>query len=377
MFDLGFTRMIKVQGKDRIPEDGLGPLSKQREKGLWNFLTWSFYLSQAIIATQVASGSARASDPADEHSSHNQSDQDGVLGSLPSAQAVLHADTTVPPEAVVINPSWGALPIVLSGAANQDAPIPVIAPHDEPVTANSGDASPTTNASYFTVSAPNGDVVPNHGSNDHLPDTTLPPLGGPVGDVLTPILNQVPPILGAVGDVLEPILHGLPQLVGAVGETLEPILHDLSPVFGGVAGVVDSVAETLIAPVVNDLTQPVASLLGAIAANVVHSSVPIALKSGSIDFDHSVSTGGILTDLFSGGQYTHYNLALHSDAPSPIGNSASIGAGSKLLSLVDHVVFAGGDDHGSQNDHGQSQSVTLPSHIDDLVLRGLGDGITV
>src|SRR5690242_6583094 len=61
--------------------DGASPTRPERQRGMWNFLTWSFFLANFLTATEVAGGAAHAAQSADGNA------PDGSHSADPTARA--------------------------------------------------------------------------------------------------------------------------------------------------------------------------------------------------------------------------------------------------------------------------------------------------
>jgi hypothetical protein len=139
--------------------------------------------------------------------------------------------------------------------------------------------------------------------------------------------------------------------VETLGSTVGAAAPALTGLVGGLTGGLDGQGEDNGGP----LQDAVAS-----SGQIVFKALPIAGDLG-------------LDSLFSGGGYTDYNLALRSDAAdAPVSHGlASTGGSSTLL---DHILPAS-NDPGHQLDDDQARPLALPSVLDEIALRGLGDGI--
>jgi hypothetical protein len=425
---------------------------RQRESGLWNFLTWSFFIAQVVAAYQLTVSSAMAAE---------------------AAQDAGQSDASVDPETIAaaiaaLNGIESAIEQLTGGVAGQstdpggaavdmatDAPGRAVDADVAAEVADDGGSAHRAQSSGADVSemdssdgqqaalidagdglgsvlGPVIDVV------DNVLDTVIPPVGGLVGglvDVLDPVVDGVvEPLAGVVGELvgalepvldavvapvagltktlvgsLEPVLDPLlspvlgltesvielaeplldPILVPAVG-VIEEVLQSLDPVIDPVTGlassltaplgdalspVVEAAAEVLapVTSVVNDLTSPlegiadtVLSPLAPVVAPLIEPLLgPVTGQLSILDglsgdapadsggaqgislsqlLDLGVGGGPIvldavgataesapglpvvsnLDDLFSGGTYTEYNLALQSGSTTADGLGASL-----------------------------------------------------
>ena len=408
MIDLASMRVLKYLTRDSSSGQNLEHLSKHREKGLWSFLTWSFFISQVLGAEQLLGAPASASQTPDDHAaSANAGEGQGAPGELSAQGTVAQADTGLPGQTFATYPvaaAGEALPIMLAGVPVDASMAAALGLHEEPSTQSSLYNGGTASA------LDSGPALPGTGGHDgtpHLPDPGgiidvldpildpildhLPPVIGAVGDVLDPILDLVPPVLGAVGNVIATVADVVTPVVATVGQVLAPVTgivgdvtHALDPLLEKVTTPVAELVADAAAPlepvlgVVTDLAGPVTSLLGLGGSHDAHAgSSPIALTSSSLDLEHTLSPGGLLNDLFSGGRYTDYNLALQShDATAATGATHAPAGSGSVLSLIDHLVSSTGESHDAQGDHAHQQAFSLPSVLDDMASRGLGDGIS-
>jgi hypothetical protein len=143
------------------------------------------------------------------------------------------------------------------------------------------------------------------------------------------------------------------------GETLQGILG--SPVLA-----LNHIVGETVVPVVSDLTTVLSSVVNSLAGGLLGG--PFA-SSGLIKILGSHDSG---SELFSGGKYTDYHLALQAGDTAPaatIGHDA-VGVGLDGGDLTGGLIPALGQiTHGSGHDAG-APHIGLPSAVDELLLRG-------
>jgi hypothetical protein len=434
----------KTEPKDQ------GPVSKGKEKGLWNFLTWSFFLSQVVAAEQAAAASAQVAasgDDAGQHDGASAGSNAGVpLAPVDFAPSAAQDGAPASPTQA-LNLGNASLDIAVPAPtgpahqAEQAAPEPDVMPGNVApgvgllqVVAGSETIAPSGHEQT------SGPAIGLGGDIGHVFDALpgLPGIGPTVGEIVQVVEHAVAPVLGVVGDVVhtvEPIVeHVLAPVVGIVGDVAQiadPLLSQVvAPIAGElvqtiapavehvlapISGIVGDIAQTAV-PAVEGMVSPVlgiagdlglgvapvlglgggeigpagalaapvvsalpADLLGSLlgpaasAAEQISAATPVAAGSGSLDF-HAASPIGLgFNELFSGGGYTDYGLALHSGT-SP--GASSVGSGSLLTPALDeHLAITAADDDHSGTGHGQH--LGLPSALEELHLRGLGDGISL
>jgi hypothetical protein len=64
--DLKLLREAKPAARRDRPERDAGGATPHRERGLWSFLTWSFFLSQLLAAQQLIGAAANSAEAAED-----------------------------------------------------------------------------------------------------------------------------------------------------------------------------------------------------------------------------------------------------------------------------------------------------------------------
>ena len=391
-----------------------GRLSERREKGLWSFLTWSFFLSQVVGAEQASAAATRPSGSADDTTSTSDA---AVSQAATNAVRPLTAETQeAAADASVQNLAQAAAPSVFLAAAPAELTLPEVRSIDESSTVRLTSAAPESlvgnqpaaNSAPAVIPHPElGSDAPGVGDLS-LPTIEIPPVVGQViapvmdlvgevvddiGDVLDSVVDQVvAPVISIVGDVIQvldpvvdhmvaPVIGIVGDVVGDVVQVLDPVVEQvIAPVVQALDPVVAPVAEVLeplLAPVANIVGGPLASLLGLGPGGgtpIIMTPV-VAASSSSMDFEGAPAAGSLpLDDLFSGGGYTDYNLALRGDVPA--------GANSAPGAILHDVADAAGDilgavtgstsSDGGHGGHASTHHIGLPSILGDLGLHGLG-----
>lgn len=314
------------------PSDAFG--DSDRRRGMVSFLTWAFFLSEAFKGMQAEAAGLKAAD-----------DLDGATS------AASLADTQpreLPPEPVAYSEWPIALPadpvgkLLAAGQLPQIREVNLGQPDDFNLARGRVDA-----ASAFGGGAGGGGTAASMDANatihaeigSALVDGTGDGLGLNVGLSLT-----------SIGDTLDGVL-GSPVLAfnSIVGDTVLPVVSDLT---------------TVVSSAVNSLT---AGLLGA----TLGSSGLINILGGSGGNDSG-------NELFSGGKYTDYHLALQTgDTVATVSSGHdAVGIGFDVGDLAGGLIPALGNlNHASGHDAATS-SFALPSAVDELLLRGPLDILT-
>jgi hypothetical protein len=350
------------------------PASPPRQAGLWNFLTWSFFLSQALAAEMFLGGAAQAAaDDAGRGSTH----APGASAANLPAQVLAGVNTAqgedvstavhgaAGPGAASLDPlqkglAQGERGHVAEAAAgieggaggSYDIASSAVVGRSSPA----GDSDPVQAAVGELPEGPISPLLPD------LPETVLDPVVATVTDTLGSVLGIVTSVVGSVGDivghVLAPVVEPLDALLD---NSLAPVAGVVEQIAAPVAGAVNLAEAGL--PEVADVVAPfanVADLLGIVAS------------PGSIVLPEVALPGAAQADdLFADGSHTPYNLALNAAQAIPA-------AVPLLVAPIADKIFGGSD--GSEPAHDDQQGA-LPQDgilhhvLDELNLRGLNDGL--
>jgi hypothetical protein len=381
-----------------------------RERGLWTFLTWSFFLSQ-IIAAQHFVGSAAAATGADEQmrsaadvADHSAVDLQEPLE--PAAMIANESELTAP----VGSDGEVAMPPVLDdqmtlGLSLEPIGHSLLTPDGE--AANGHPAAFGAFVSSFGDSAadaspPDAADAAGNGTSPLLDDIlaalpdTIDGVGGILSSDLDSLLDNLTGTLqGTLGGVLQAVDSTVGQTTDTVAATVDGVLDLASTALDGVAvsaaSTLDSVlqlASTSLEGVTASLdavTQGLALPIGASAIAVV--ADPALEKASSLTVSATEGLKDIVVDgasivlkqvaditgaddLFANGRYTPYNLALQDGDPSGQGALSQ-----SILTPIEHALadsvhldFITGDS--------RPVSIALPSALEEIGLRGLGDSLS-
>jgi hypothetical protein len=194
----------------------------QREKGLWNFLTWSFFISQIVAAHHLTSSSAHAAEATDDKGSADTAldvaagpDALAALAFLDPAdlqQAIAMAAKSI--NAGQVATGLDGLLGVETHADEEGASVGArtAVPDEEPT-------PQVASAAAVGGDSPGGESD----ATGAMAGTVIGPVVGEVLDLLDPILDPVITIVGDVAGVLDPVVDGV-----------------VAPVLGAVEGLVDA-----------------------------------------------------------------------------------------------------------------------------------------
>ncbi len=353
----------------------------QREKGLWNFLTWSFFLSQIVAAQHLTSSSAQAAEAAGDDTRVDTA-LDAAGGPPGALAALAFLDPADLQQALALAAQSIDAGHVAAGSTDGFLVL-------DSETAEAGDAGAKAGVRTVVLDEPSllqessspaagGD---SPGSSPDIPgsilDPVIPPIVDVVVDILDPVLDPMMDVVGDVAGALEPVVEGvvapLAELAGGLVNALEPVVDGVAAPVAALAGglvdalepVVDGVAAPVVAlagglvgalePVVDGVLGPIASTVADVTApvggsvdalfgsligegtdpapggSIADALSALGLVSGgpSSVIEAVVGAGGGLLgaggldDLFSGGGYTEYNLALQAGASGSTGGAAA------------------------------------------------------
>jgi|GEM_PF-3886156 len=260
---------------DRLKHN-LTSAAPQRERGLWTFLTWSFFLSQLLAAQQLIGTAANTAEAAEETSQSTQSS---------NAQSARVASATV---------EGGSLAPEANEFEDDDTALAHIGlafpPFDRPTGPNSGhhigpspeaspDAAygvrPLAAADLVTLPATQGEPgftsVPSTASptaQDPGGPRLLDPILDPIEDVVEDVVGLLDPviddILSPVGDTVDDVIAALAPLTDAVLDLTGDVVGDVGDVTGALAPVVEAVGEVVetLEPVVEQVVAPAVAVVG-------------------------------------------------------------------------------------------------------------------
>jgi len=304
---LGRKRAI---GPPRSRPDTPTPLPT-RQQGLWNFLTWSFFISQVLAAESFVGASAHAagdteSAPSSGGSSAAQA-QAGLTRSPNDMLAREPGDTQAAAQGSESHPA--ALLHTMGGQPS----------HASAATAAS-DTGATGAADHMTAAdagSADGELLLRAANSESLADLQAATLDQTVGSTADTLGDVVGSLGGAVGNSVSPVLGAVGDIVGTIGDLLgsldATLDHALSPVLGAVGDVVGSV-EQLVEHAVAPVIAAVGNIVGSLETILEQAAAPLGDLLGSLDIIGS--KGSILVpetpllgklhldDLFSNGSYT-------------------------------------------------------------------------
>lgn len=342
----------------------------ERQRGLWNFLTWSFFLANFLTATEVAGGAAHAA----AATGGNAPDAPHTGDTTAQASTPQHPGMDSPP----LEHAPSGFPVPESEgrlATNLISPSAISA-------AQSADISPSdTSAAHPTtftsgISANYQAEVAIHTEPDHS-DTGGHTTGGD-GTGTTTIIDHVGTVVETVGDVVGSATHLIGDVVGevghvatslvsALGDTVDTSLHAVtstlaspSDLIANLPSSIETIASSLdhvLTTAVSDAVQAPLDILHA-AANDLGIAAP-----GSLNFS-SATTEHAFVDAQNG--YSQYNISVQ-DVASAESHVMSSDTGS-ITSIITSALGIGHLPSSDQtsSDHSSDHQSSLHILSDEL-----------
>lgn len=279
---------LRELARDAVERGGMA-MRPRRERGLWSFLTWSFFLSQLAVGNAFASGAAQAADSAADASTPESSSQTAASAASfggspdfrveaapePQSEAASSGTTPVQADALHAAEKMGGIEQL---DITSDAGLTM---QSEMLQSSSAFASiaPAAEGDGGAIAA---DVPPGVETAIDLPQIVdVPPV---LGEVLPPVLDEVlPPLIETVDNLVDnlgstlddlfvPVVGTVDDLADALGPTLDLALSPVGAIAGNIA---DTLGETLdpvlttvagVTESVGDILEPVGGVAGELIA---------------------------------------------------------------------------------------------------------------
>ncbi|ODT26037.1 MAG: hypothetical protein ABS54_07970 [Hyphomicrobium sp. SCN 65-11] len=270
---------VRQLSADTVPgKSGMTMQAPQRERGLWSFLTWSFFLSQLAIGNAFASGAAQAGGGVDLNAPEGTSNPSNTANALgtPDFRAVSMSEpqSAGPPTATAQEMASAVNAGPKAGGAEQHDAAGEAGTAVHAAIAQGASGAESTQA---VVEEASSDGLPPTDAPGVMPGSELPPAGElpPVlGGVLPPVLETVNDLIGGLGPTLDglvvPVVETIDDLASVLGPTLDHVLAPVESLVDGVLGGLQPTLDPLVASVatlaegLGELVEPVGSVAGEI-----------------------------------------------------------------------------------------------------------------
>lgn len=268
---------VRQLAVDAVEKGGVEMQGPQRERGLWSFLTWSFFLSQLAVGNAFAAGAAQAGSGIDVNAPGNATNSESA-GTAPAGVPDFRVLAAAEPQSPV-TPNSAAQS--QSSAASEGGKAGGIEHLDM-----TSDAGLAAHAAWALGSAAEmSPAVGNEGgepSPDALAGVALdvePP--AVLADVLSPALGTVDDLLDGLGPTLDgllvPVVETVDDLASVLGPTLDHTLSSIETLADGIVDGLQPTLDSLFAPI-DGLAEGVSELIepaGVVAEEIMALADPV------------------------------------------------------------------------------------------------------
>jgi hypothetical protein len=320
-----------------------------KERALWNFLTWSFFIAQVLAADQFIGAQAKAAGSLDLSSPESSAAHAMPKLDLASLESAAGTPDDVRQSLVgsLDDLSFQSLKLGQFGGTVIDLDSISVA-RVEDVSQSISVAGYDTDADLAPTGDTPGDLLPAS-----LVDVDLPDILDVIGDTTGPLLDTVEDIVatltGVVGGITDPLLDTAGAVVQLVDDVLEPVtdlVADLTDPLGEVVhdvltpvtGLVAEITEPLVSPgeLLESVTSHVTASLGH-TEGVAGAAQGVLASAGELTFP--LLSVVELDELYTNGRYTAYNIELQTGVPSAVPLSDPIASTTSVVTEVaEHVV---------------------------------------
>lgn len=291
-----YVARSRRSGERDLTQRTLVQAPPHKERALWNFLTWSFFIAQVLAAEQFIGAQAKAAEGLDLKASDPTAAMAPPLEALASADGTGNAMDDVRSSPGTSLDDVFASPLKLGDFDGSVIDLDAIA------VTRGDDVSQSISVAGYSAAAT---------------DAAGGLLAEPVIDVV------VPDILDVIGGATGPLLNTVEDIVATLTQIVSGITDPLLGAVGNVVHVLDDVVRDVLAPVtdlVADLTQPLDDVL----ASAGQLTFPVLNLAG-------------LDDLFDHGRYTDYGIELQSNLPALTAAASSDPIASAAAAVTDVV----------------------------------------
>lgn len=295
-------------GERNLTQRTLVQAPPHKERALWNFLTWSFFIAQVLAAEQFIGAQAKAAESPD-------------LG-------------TPDPTAAMATPPLEAL-AALDGAGSSAESLPsspgtsLDDVFGQPLELGQFDGSVIDLDSITTQRVEGVAQSISVGGVSSGPSSPGDTAAGLVPDTI--VDGVIPDLLDVIGDATGPLLDSVENIVvaltGLVGGVAGPLLGTV----GGVVHALDDVVHDVV-------SLPVRLLHG--VDDLAATTQGLLASAGQLSFP-VLGLVGELNELISNGHYTEYGIELQSGLPGAAVTAAIdpvTSAATAAVDVVDHIV---------------------------------------
>lgn len=247
----------------------------RRERGLWSFLTWSFFLSQLAVGSAFAGGAAQAGRGVDLSAPDGAASPGTAAAHALGAHDFHHSGTGEPHSGTALGAAAHAqadagLAGTKIGGIEQldltsDASLPMQAAVSGSADRASDDVLPVTDSDSSAILSPSTPSIDTVIETPSVQDSLLPPILETIDD----LVDGLGPTLDGL---LMPVVETVDDLASVLGPTLDQVLSPVETLIDGLVGVLEPSLDPLLAPVasladgVGELIAPVGGIAGELLA---------------------------------------------------------------------------------------------------------------
>lgn len=235
-FANAFFSRIKKYNATLLDKEGASP---ERQRGMWSFLTWSFFLANFLVATEIIGGSAHAATVDGDHggASHSDGGNSYSRGAQPEMQHLTLESLPAAHESHAASAKG-----VLNPAADRSNISPdVVSVHNIPVAQahldSIGDYGGGSSAASNAIDGSHSSVAPDVTSNI---TNVISTIEHPVLDVVEHLTGIVTPIVNGIDATLQGATAAVTQVVGTVGDFVGGAEHHAQNLTGTLATTLNS-----------------------------------------------------------------------------------------------------------------------------------------
>jgi hypothetical protein len=370
-FANAFFSRIKKYNAALLDKEAANP---ERQRGIWSFLTWSFFLANFLAATEIIGGSAHAATVDSDHggASHSDGGNSYSGGAQPEMQHLTLESLSADHEGhaasakVAVNPAADA-----SNAGPDVAPVhnvPVAQAHLD-ATGDYGGGPP---AAYNAVDGSSSSVPQDVTSNV---TNVINTIEHPVVDVVEHLTAIVTPIVNSIDSTLQGATTAVTQVVDTIGDFVGGAEHFAQDLTGTLATTLNT---TFGADVFGDGLTPAMSTLNDVGVTATH-AIGASLGDGvavvsdwtspvAALLDHDGPAGSTITSAADSPSGLHDFLGgtLHSLGVSSSGSLSFAAEAPNTIASGDGVSNTSGYSQFNlaMSDAGHDAGVSLPTPAD-------------
>jgi hypothetical protein len=280
----------------------------ERQRGLWSFLTWSFFLANFLTATDIIGGSAHAASVGGDHGdqSHSSDGSSYAGGNPPDLQHLTlepmpnDASSQAAQPHVALNPiagATGSMPDLMPVQVD----IPAIQTHMQPGLSTGSIGSTAGNSAINNFYSYDSHDVASSTTNiytiidSHDVTTIINTVVQPVVEVVEHVTEIVAPVIGIVDSAVQGTTAIVAGVVDNVGQLADNLTSTLGDTVGSITGTATDVVDG-VGHVTGELTTSVAHTLATVTTTATDLVGDVAHAVTDLVGTTSNVTTGVIAD---------------------------------------------------------------------------------